>query len=321
MKKILTFCVTTVLLLGVLFSTAPSCTRNDAYISESVQMDEAESSEAAFELLNAQLDDYDAAFLSAEISLDKKKPGRIGFFKRLWLALKVCLSDIIGGIGGLIAEGDWVAESSRLSARAARSATVDMNRIQLSGIQIAPVGELVLPADNMLDSIGIRHNILIKAVYQSDPEGFFICSDEELQRRFYQQHDRLYGPVPREVVRAAPTLQARVDQVTNEVERLFWRHANENSSDEELIMHLKNALAVTAVRMPEYEKELLVVMRYFETMVQLPEDQTIEVYTDGFRKIIGNSDLPVGSIGKINSGISIAANSNYLWQEVNSNNQ
>lgn len=39
------------------------------------------------------------------------------------------------------------------------------------------------------------------------------------------------------------------------------------------------------------------------------------------KKFVGNSDLPVGSIGKINSGISIAANSNYLWQEVNSNNQ
>ena len=109
--------------------------------------------------------------------------------------------------------------------------------------------------------------------------------------------------------------------VTEEVERVFYKNADENSSDEELIMHLKNALAVTAVRMPEYEKELLVVMRYLVTMIQLPENQTIEVYTDGFRKIIGNSDLPVGSIGKINSGISIAANSNYLWQEVNSNNQ
>lgn len=41
-----------------------------------------------------------------------------------------------------------------------------------------------------------------------------------------------------------------------------------------------NALAIRAVRMPEYEKELPVVMRYLETMLQLPEDQTIEVYTD-----------------------------------------
>lgn len=115
-------------------------------------------------------------------------------------------------------------------------------------------------------------------------------------------------------------LKARVELVTEEVERLFLQRANDNSSDEELVRHLKNALAITAVRMPEYENELLVVMRYLETMLQLPEDETIEVYTDGFRKIVGNSNLPAGSIEKINSGISIAANSNFLWREVNTNN-
>ena len=104
MKKILTFCVTTFVLLGVLFATVPSCTRDEAYLSQSGQMDENESAEEAFELLNAQLDDYDAAFLSAEISLDKKKPGNGGFFRRILRALKVCLADIIGGIGGLIAD-------------------------------------------------------------------------------------------------------------------------------------------------------------------------------------------------------------------------
>lgn len=321
MKKIQTFCVTTFVLLGVLFATVPSCTRDEAYLSQSGQMDENESAEEAFELLNAQLDDYDAAFLSAEISLDKKKPGNGGFFRRILRALKVCLADIIGGIGGLIADGDWAYGSSYLSTKAARNVTNDNSGNKLASIQFVPTGELILPADNMLDSIGIRHNKLIKAVYQSDPVGFFSCSEEELQRRMLQQHVLLYGPVPKEVIRALPILEARVNMVTEEVERVFYKNADENSSDEELIMHLKNALAVTAVRMPEYEKELLVVMRYLETMVQLPENQTIEVYTDGFRKIVGNSGLPVGSIGKINSGISIAANSNYLWQEVNFNNQ
>lgn len=309
------------MLLGVLFATVPSCTRDEAYLSQSGQMDENESAEEAFELLNAQLDDYDAAFLSAEISLDKKKPGNGGFFRRILRALKVCLADIIGGIGGLIADGDWAYGSSYLSTKAARNVTNDNSGNKLASIQFVPTGELILPADNMLDSIGIRHNKLIKAVYQSDPVGFFSCSEEELQRRMLQQHVLLYGPVPKEVIRALPILEARVNMVTEEVERVFYKNADENSSDEELIMHLKNALAVTAVRMPEYEKELLVVMRYLETMVQLPENQTIEVYTDGFRKIVGNSGLPVGSIGKINSGISIAANSNYLWQEVNFNNQ
>lgn len=233
----------------------------------------------------------------------------------------MCLADVLGGLGGLVAEGDWAAESARLSSQAARSASVNwMKNNQLNGIQYAPVGELILPADNVYDSIGIRHNTLIKAVYQSDPDGFFTCSNEELQRRIYQQYEQLYGPIPKEVLRAAPLLQARVDQVTSEVERVFLRNADENSSDEELVNYMKTALAVTAVRMPEYEKELRIVMRYLESMIQLPDYQAIEIYTDGFRRIVEDSGLPGKTIGNIYSGISIAANSNYLWQEVNTGN-
>lgn len=73
MKKILRFCVTTVLLLGVLLATMPSCTRDDAYSPRSGQMDENEASDAVFELLNAQLDEYDASFVSAEISWIKRR--------------------------------------------------------------------------------------------------------------------------------------------------------------------------------------------------------------------------------------------------------
>lgn len=81
MKKILSFCVTTVLLLGVLFTTMPSCMRDDAYSPRSEQMDENEASDDVFELLNAQLDEYDAAFFVSEISLDKKKdPNRVRLF-------------------------------------------------------------------------------------------------------------------------------------------------------------------------------------------------------------------------------------------------
>lgn len=286
-------------------------------------MNQTESSEEPFAVLNAQLDDYDAAFFASEISLDKKKdPNRIGFFRRLWRAIKVCVADVLGGLGGLVAEGDWAYGSANLSARAVRhnNRTNENSGAQLSGIRFAPVGELILPADNILDSIGIRHNMLIKAVYQSDPDGFFTCSEAELEQRLLQMHTELYGPIPREVINALPALKIKVDRVTNEVERLFLQQADENSSEEELVRSLKNALAITALRMPEHEKELLIVMRYLETMLQLPEDDAIEVYTDGFRRIVGGSDLPDVSIGKINSGISIAANSNFLWREVNTNN-
>ncbi len=325
MKKILTFCVTTVLLLGVLLTTVPSCSRDDAYSEASGQMNQTESSEEPFAVLNAQLDDYDAAFFASEISLDKKKdPNRIGFFRRLWRAIKVCIADVLGGLGGMVAKGDWCAGSSYLSGMAAKEhekvRTNPDNNMQLASVRYAPVGELILPADNMLDSIGIRHNTLIKAVYQNDPEGFFTCSEEEFKQRIFEQHNKLYGPVPQEVVRALPVLKTRVEQVTGEIERLFLQQADENSSEEELVRSLKNALAITALRMPEHEKELLIVMRYLETMLQLPEDDAIEVYTDGFRRIVGDSDLPDVSIGKINSGISIAANSNFLWREVNTNN-
>lgn len=325
MKKILTFCVTTVLLLGVLFSTVPSCSSDETYSETKGQVDENESSPEPFALLNAQLDDYDAAFFASEISLDKKKdPNRGGFFRWLWRVIKVCVSDILGGVGGVVAKGDWCAGSSYLSGLAAKEQekvrTNPDDNMQLASVRYAPVGELILPADNLLDSIGIRHNILIKSVYQNDPEGFFTCTDEELQQRIFEQHNKLFGPVPQEVVRALPVLKTRIDRVTNEVERLFLQQADENSSEEELVRSLKNALAITAIRMPEHEKELLVVMRYLETMLQLPENESIEVYTDGFRRIVGGSDLPDVSIGKINSGISIAVNSNFLWREVNTNN-
>lgn len=108
--------------------------------------------------------------------------------------------------------------------------------------------------------------------------------------------------------------------MTSEVERVFLRNADENSSDEELVNCMKTALAVTAVRMPEYEKDLRIVMRYLESMLQLPNYKAIEIYTNGFQRIVEDSGLPGKTIGNINSGISIAVNSNYLWQEVNTGN-
>ena len=319
MKKILTFCVTTVLLLGVFFSTMPSCTRESDRVDENLQLSEEESLDDSFALLSQQIDEYNASYVACiEQNQTRGWLGKI--FKKIWKCLKVGLAEIIGGIGGTVAKGDWAAGSAALSALAStdknKSVETDLNK-QIAGVKFAPVGELILLADNILDSIGIRHNTLIKAVYRDDPRGFFTCTDKELQQRIFQKHTELYGPVPVEVISALPTLQKKVEQVTKLIETEFLSHVNENSTDEELIEQLRAAINVTALRIPEYKNELMVLRRYLEIMVQLPDNDTIEVYTDGFKQIINSSELPKSSIVKINSGISVAANSNYLWQEIN----
>lgn len=311
MKKILTFCVTTFVLLGVLFATVPSCTRDEVYLSQSGQMDADKANDEAFALLNEQVCEYSASFV-ANYPSDQTRSwfGRI--FRKIWKCIKITLADVVGGVIGVVIEGDWGSTSQILSSKAARAKD---NLSTENGKKYVPTGNLIIPADNTLDSIGIRHNIVIKEVYNSDPEGFFTCTDDELAEKIIRKNEEQHGWVSPLVMHRLPAVSKKVDTITAAIQKEVLNHLTSSSTEKEAIDALGAAIDIIARNMPESRDELMVVKRYLQTIVQLPENQIAEEYTVGFRRLVGTSAISDASKSKIQSAVSIGINSDLLWQE------
>lgn len=144
------------------------------------------------------------------------------------------------------------------------------------------------------DSAGLIHNAILYDIYCKDSTCFSTYSQEEMFNAIKERMSSIYPEIA---------------DVT------FEDYAAEANSTIGIVYNKEIDVAFTELtrKIPEKKAELSVIKKYCESIYSLNDSGNINDYSEGFREIVSESDIPEESKEYIRSAVAVAGSSELLW--------
>lgn len=240
------------------------------------------TTQVAFNDLSNTLDELNAKFPDAPTT---RKGGR---FWRIFGA------DFFGGLFGWLLH-PVVGVIQGVSASCA--AAMDYNTYDQQ-VAYMPQEEYVYAVAGLND-IGVLHNQIILEIFDENGETFYDMSESEMNEIVLSKVEKYCGELPNDILLQLPEVALQVEETT----RLLDFDSFDASFDKVIEL------------LPEYKNEVLVTKTYCKKLAVLPNETTKLEYNEQFNQIIVESSIPNSSKELIRSTISVAVNSNLMWDE------
>ncbi len=281
MKKIVKFVILTFLFL---IASCNNADRNEVSVPEEIPVE--------YQDLFTKLGDYNAS-----LGLNLAPASRSRFLR--FLRNTVC-ADVVGfGVGLFMGGGVGSGLFYGIFSSAINAPGIILETIQVNDsrnlVTRADMPSEKIPLDNIED-IGIIHNQILLEMYEEDSLFLSNLSDEEL---FVNIKERLLLHYP-----------DILDELNQESTLGLYDVITGMEGDDEEAMFRK-----MIDLMPRRANDVEVIRYYIETIARSYDlsDEEISEITDGFQRIVNESDLSQDSKDLINSSVSVAENSKALW--------